>query len=146
MSKRVNNKQDILDAVNAANDALFYLEDAEKSLSKAKKWGIVDILGGKYIVTGIKREHMAQSNEKIAMAEGALDVLSKKLAALNQHFHLTYFNDTGAIDFLFDNFIMDLVTQSRINEVYKQVQESIAQVEGILDGLEKVLADQEMVE
>ena len=41
---------------------------------------------------------------------------------------------------------MDLVTQSRINEVYKQVQESIAQVEGILDGLEKVLADLEMVE
>ena len=141
MTNREHSKEDILEAINVANEALYHLEDAEKALAKAKNWGIVDILGGKLIITGIKRDYMNKANQSIAMAEGALDALNDRLKALGQRFTMHYFSDSGVVDYLFDNFVLDIVTQNQIKKVYNEVLNTIAQVEGILDGLEHVVAE-----
>ena len=51
-------RKEIDEAVNAANDALYNLGNAESVLKSAKGWGIADILGGRMIVTAIKRGKM----------------------------------------------------------------------------------------
>jgi hypothetical protein len=56
---------------------------------------------------------------------------------LNQYFTLDVGLDDllSAADYIFDNFFTDMMSQSRINTARRQVQDAIAQVEGILDAL-----------
>ena len=49
---------EINEAVNAANDALYYLSDAEEMLKSARNWGIADLLGGQMIISAVKNGKM----------------------------------------------------------------------------------------
>ncbi len=44
----------------------------------------------------------------------------------------------GVADYVFDNFMTDMLSQSRINNARGKVQDLIAQVEGILDALSEI--------
>ena len=54
--------KEIDEAVNAANDALYYLGNAEEILKSARNWGIADLLGGQMIISAIKngKTHQAE--------------------------------------------------------------------------------------
>ncbi|MBR3349566.1 MAG: hypothetical protein IKG55_05785 [Solobacterium sp.] len=131
---------EVAEAVNAANDALYHLYNADEMLGKARNWGIADIMGGGMIITAVKRKHMREASSEIAMAKRALNTLNRELLDLDGYFQV----DAGMEDFLsvadyvFDNFMTDMLSQSRINTARSQVQDAIAQVEGILDALSEL--------
>jgi len=125
------------EAINAANDALYYLGRADEILNKARNWGIADIMGGGMLITAVKRQRMREASEEINRARSALSQLNDELLDLNQYFTLDVGLDDflSAADYIFDNFFTDMMSQSRINNARRQVQDAIAQVEGILDAL-----------
>ena len=131
---------EVAEAVNAANDALYHLYNADEMLGKARNWGIADIMGGGMIITAVKRKHMREASSEIAMAKRALNTLNRELLDLDGYFQV----DAGMEDFLsvadyvFDNFMTDMLSHSRINTARSQVQDAIAQVEGILDALSEL--------
>lgn len=125
------------EAINAANDALYYLGRADEILNKARNWGIADIMGGGMLITAVKRQRMREASEEINRARAALNQLNEELLDLNNYFTLDIGLDDflSAADYIFDNFFTDMMSQSRINTARRQVRDAIAQVEGILDAL-----------
>lgn len=128
---------EVAEAVNAANDALYHLYNADEVLAKARNWGIADIMGGGMIITAIKRKRMREAQDEISKAQRSLKVLNRELLDLDGYFQVSTEMDDflGVADYLFDNFMTDMLSQSRINSARNQVQDAIAQVEGILDAL-----------
>ena len=142
MSNKVDIRE-INDAVNAANDALYNLSNAEAILKDVKGWGIVDILGGKMIVTGIKRMKMMEADECLIIAQQSLYDLNEELYDIGEYFNLSSVNDGGLaiVDFMFDNIFTDVLTQTKINQALEKVRKAMAQVEGVLDALEEIGAN-----
>ena len=130
-------EKEVAEAVNAANDALYYLGNADEMLSKARNWGIADIMGGGIIITAIKRQRMQEASREIEKAKRALSRLNKELSDLDGYLDLEVSIDDflSVADYIFDGFLTDIMSQSRINTARNQVQDAIAEVEGILDAL-----------
>ena len=133
----IDYEKEVAEAVNAANDALYYLSNADEMLSKARNWGIADIMGGGIIITAIKRQRMQEASREIDKAKRSLSVLKKELGDLDDYLDLDVSIDDflSVADYIFDGFLTDIMSQSRINTARNQVQDAIAQVEGILDAL-----------
>ena len=55
---------EILEAIRAADEALHYLDKAKKSLNSAQGWGVVDLLGGKKVITFFKQRKIHKSNRR----------------------------------------------------------------------------------
>lgn len=136
----IDYEKEVAEAVNAANDALYYLGNADEMLSKARNWGIADIMGGGIIITAIKRQRMQEASREIDKAKRALSVLKKELGDLDDYLDLDVSIDDflSVADYIFDGFLTDIMSQSRINTARNQVQDAIAQVEGILDALSEL--------
>ena len=137
-----NLAKEINEAVNAANDALYYLGNAEEKLKSAQRWGIADILGGQMIISAVKHSKIQDAEEEVDYACKALEKLNKELGDVGEFYEID--NNIGgllsAIDVFMDNPITDLITQSRINDTLDKVKQAIAQVEGVLDALEDITA------
>ena len=138
-----NLAKEINEAVNAANDALYYLGNAEEKLKSAQRWGIADILGGQMIISAVKHSKIQDAEEEVDYACKALEKLNKELGDVGEFYEID--NNIGgllsAIDVFMDNPITDLITQSRINDTLDKVKQAIAQVEGVLDALEDITAE-----
>ena len=138
-----NMEKEIDEAVNAANDALYYLGNAEEKLKSARNWGIADILGGKMIISAVKQSKIQDAEEEVDNACRALKKLNKELGDVGEFYEIDS-NISGllsAIDVFMDNPITDLMAQSRINDTLNKVKHAIAQVEGVLDALEEITAE-----
>jgi hypothetical protein len=133
--------QNVAAAINTANDALFHLNNADEMLSHAQNWGIVDLIGGGMISTFIKRSKMGDAQKEIESAKRSLRQLEMELRDLRgmPDIDLEMNDFLGFADYFFDGLIADWFAQSRINDAKKQVKDAIAEVQGILDGLEEYL-------
>ena len=136
-------EKEITEAINAANDALYYLSIADEKLSAARGWGIADLLGGKMLTTMIKLSRMSEAAEAMRAAAGALEVLNRELDGVDGYEDLDVNLDSymGFADYFFDNTLIDLMTQSRISSASDAVRSIISEVEGILDALSDLSAE-----
>lgn len=136
----MNEQNEISEAVNAANDALYHLSRADELLASAKNWGIADILGGKLFVTAMKHGKMQDADQEIRLAKTAMSRLTKELRDVTGG--LTLNSDYGGFittaDYLFDGFITDIIAQNRIKETKQKVEDAISEIEGILDALDEI--------
>lgn len=127
------NSQEIHEAINAADDALVALRNAEKSLSSAGGWGIWDMLGGGFLSTMMKHGKMDQARRELEEAKAALRRFRKELADLNGTIEINI--DTGDFlrfaDYFFDGLVADWMVQSKIRQGQRQVQEAIRRVEDV---------------
>ncbi|MCR4950618.1 MAG: hypothetical protein K6A40_04785 [Solobacterium sp.] len=137
--------EEISEAVNAANEALYYLGIADEKLQSARGWGIADLLGGKMITTMIKRSRMREAEDAMRNAKQALDVLTEELQDIRgyEELDLTLGSYLGISDFLFDNAIVDAMAQARISRAAQDVRNIMSEVEGILDALSDIAAEAE---
>lgn len=127
-------------AINEANDAMYHLDQADQLLAKAKNWGIADILGGGFFISAIKHQKINNVRNEIEEARRHLDHLETALNRMD----LTGAPDVYAdnwdfldfIDVAADNFIADLMTQSRLSDAKKRIEQAIDQLNDILDDLE----------
>ncbi len=143
MSER--QEKEIDEAVNAANEALYYLGIAEEKLDNARGWGIADIIGGRMFTTMMKRSKMTEATNAMRAAKDALDRLDRELKDVGGYQDLDTDLDSylGISDYLFDNVFIDMMTQSRISSAYNSVKNAISEVEGILDALSDISYEEE---
>ena len=97
-------------------------------------------MGGGMIITAVKRKKMREASDEMRSAHQSLKILNRELLDLNGFYQLdTEIDDfLGVADYVFDNFMTDMLSQSRIHNARGKVQDLIAQVEGILDALSEI--------
>lgn len=134
-------KEELQEAISAAQTALDCLHRAQDRLNSAGNWGLVDIFGGGLISTFMKHSRMNEANDELARAREALrsfahelrDVADADLGNIEVNDFLSF------ADYFFDGAIADWLMQSRISDSKRQVRRAIDQVESILSELKNRL-------
>lgn len=134
-------QQEIHEAINAADDALYALERAQKSLASAGNWGIFDMLGGGFFATIFKHGKLDQAQAEMEEARSALRRFSRELADIDRviNVDLNIGDFLRFADYFFDGFIADWMVQSKIREAQRQVQQARQQVNNIRNQLWNML-------
>ena len=125
------------EAVEAGRRALESLRAAQRELDSAKNWGLVDMFGGGFFSSMIKRGKMNNAEQYMQQARYDLRSFSKELRDVDQvmDLHINTDDFLSFADWFFDGFAVDWMVQSRINQAKEQVEEAIYRVERILSGL-----------
>ena len=125
------------EAVEAGRRALESLRAAQRELDSAKNWGLVDMFGGGFFSSMIKRGKMNNAEQYLQQAKYDLRSFSKELRDVDQvmDLHINTDDFLSFADWFFDGFAVDWMVQSRINQAKEQVEEAIYRVERILSGL-----------
>lgn len=131
-------KTEIKEAMDAADEALDSLRRAQDRLASAKNWGILDILGGGLISTFMKQNRMSEANDELASARDALKNFASELKDVSDvNLDNIEVNDfLSFADYFFDGAIADWMVQSRISDARDQVRRAIDQIETIRDNLQ----------
>ena len=121
-------RKEIQEAIQAGNDALAALCEAEQHLSSARGFGIWDMLGGGFISSMMKHSRMDAAQKSVNDAQYALQRFSRELEDVQMHgtVQINFSGFVQFIDVFCDNFLVDIMVQSKI----RQTQESIAEIKG----------------
>lgn len=127
------------DAIEAGERALRSLQNAKDYLRSAGNWGIVDLIGGGTITSLIKHSKMSHARDEMQRASDDLVKFADELKDLDiQGDELRFTNLFSLIDMFCDNFVADFVVQFRINNTKDQVEQTIWQVNTILNELKDI--------
>lgn len=118
------------EAIAAGERALSSLNKARDSLSGARSWGVLDILGGGFFSTMLKHSNMSDAQVAMEQAGRDLQMFRKELGDVNMSLDVGDF--LSFADYFFDGFIADMMVQSRIADAQKQVEAATEQVEHLL--------------
>lgn len=134
-------RKEIMEAMAAGDDAIFYLEGAMEKLNSAGNWGIADILGGGLIISAVKRSRMREAQREMEKAKQAMRRFSNEVADVDRTMNTDLGLDDfiGFADFFFDSFFIDIMVQSKINDAKRQIQEALEHVEETCDILDAML-------
>ena len=134
-------KKEIMEAMAAGDDAIYYLEGAMEKLNSAGNWGIADILGGGMIISAVKRSRMREAQREMEKAKQAMMRFSREVAGVDRSMNTDLDLDgfMGFADFFFDSFFIDMMVQSKINDAKRQIQAALEQVEEVCDILDAML-------
>ena len=126
------------EAIEAGERALDSLRTAKECLDSAKNWGLVDIFGGGFFTTMMKRSKMEQVSRNMEEAKYNLRNFSKELNDVNMSCNLNIeTNDFLTFaDYFFDGVFVDWMVQERINTARGQVEEAIQKTEYIVNQLQ----------
>ena len=128
------------EAIDAGYRALRSLNAAKENLNSAGNWGIVDMLGGGFFTTMMKRSKMDQAQEQMDQAKYDLKNFSRELQDVTMNCDLNI--DAGGFlsfaDYFFDGFFVDWMVQDKINRAKDQVSEAIRQVERVMTQLQAI--------
>lgn len=129
--------KEINEAINAADDALYHLNRARKSLNSAGNWGMVDIFGGDLISGLVKHSKMGNAEREIEEAKLSLQRFSKELRDVSGYSSIHINDFLTFADFIFDGFLADIIVQSKISEAKRQCDKAIRQVSDIKKELQR---------
>lgn len=130
-------KQEMLEAIQAGETALFSLRDVEKKLHGARNWGIVDMLGGGFLTDLIKHSNMRDASAYMEDAKQKLMVFQRELKDVQLHYDLKMEISSFLTfaDFFFDGLIADYLMQTKIADARDEVENAIDQVQQVLTEL-----------
>ena len=114
----------ISEAINLTNQILGYVEQAERSLSSARNWGIFDVLGGGFIVDMIKHHKLGKAREAMESVNYLMQRLQQLLGSLQlpADYRMEIGNFATFADFFFDGVFADLYMQSKIMQSLDEVR------------------------
>ena len=130
--------REIDEAIAAGREALEALEDAADSLDSAKRWGIVDILGGGLITSVIKHSRLGDANHALADAREEIRAFTREISDVRD-LHLLNAEVGGLntfFDIAMDNTLVDLLVQKDISDAEDRVEEATAWVREAIARLE----------
>lgn len=132
-----NYQKEINEAVQAADNALYYLNNANQYLDSAGNWGIVDILGGGFISTLAKHSKMDKAQQEMQQAKYAVQAFKKELQDVGRiaDIDINVGDFLTFADFFFDGFVADWLVQSKIRDAQKQINDAIYQIGNIKNQL-----------
>lgn len=133
----VNDRREINEAIQAGQEALSCLREAKECLNSAGNWGIVDMLGGGFLTTMIKRSKMKDADVLVQQARGALKRFQRELMDVENipEFHIDTGDFLAFADYFFDGLVADWLVQSKINDARRQVENAIGKVDYLLGQL-----------
>ena len=137
----MSNEQEIREAIQAADSALFHLRNAQQKLRSARNWGIYDLLGGGFFSTLIKHSKMDRARDEVEAARNAVCRFSRELSdvAGSAQFEMDTDDFLSFADYFFDGFMADYMMQNRIGRARDQVDNAIVRISRIRDQLSRQL-------
>lgn len=134
-------KQEIREAIGAGARALVSLKAAREKLESAKKWGIVDLLGGSFVTDVVKHSRIKEASACIETAKRDLQRFQKEVGDVDipTDMRIEISNFLSFADFFFDGLVSDYLVQSRIADAREQVEETICYVETLMEKLKKTM-------
>ena len=137
----MNNEQEIREALQAADNALFHLRQAQRQLRSARNWGLYDLFGGGFFSTLIKHSKMNRARNEVEAARDAVCRFSRELSdvAGSAQFEMDTDDFLSFADYFFDGFIADYMMQNRIGRASDQVDNAIVRISRIRDQLSRQL-------
>lgn len=129
---------EIDEAIAAGHRALDALAEAADSLDSAKRWGIVDILGGGLITSVIKHSRLGDANHALADAREEIRAFTREISDVRD-LHLLNAEVGGLnafFDIAMDNTLVDLLVQKDISDAEDRVEEAAAWVREAIARLE----------
>lgn len=125
------------EAIDAGMRALESLRAAQRNLGGARNWGVVDMFGGGFFSSIMKKGKMDDARYQMEKAKQELFAFSRELQDVNMNCNLNL--ETGDFldfaDCFFDNLLVDWMVQDRINRAEEQVNQAIWYVEDMLQRL-----------
>lgn len=134
-------RTEINEAVSAADEALYYLDQAQDQLDRAGSWGLLDMFGGNLFSTFMKHRHIDDAQEAIEKARGAIRRFAKELQDVDTAGALNVEVDgfLQFADFFFDGFIADWLVQTKIDKSKRDVAEARREVQRLRNQLSAML-------
>ncbi|MDO5377017.1 MAG: hypothetical protein Q4G52_01660 [Clostridia bacterium] len=132
-------RQEVWEAAQAGERALHSLYEVENKLESAGSWGMLDMLGGGFVSSMIKRSKLGDAQALMNDAQQNLKAFERELKDITIDLEL----DVDIDDFLsfadvfMDNFFADYLVQRKIDKAKKQTQDAIRLVESLLDALRR---------
>lgn len=127
-------KQEIREAVGAGARALASLKAAKEKLDSARKWGIVDLLGGAFVADLVKHSRMKEAAGCMETAKRDLQRFQKEVGdvSIPADMRIEVSSFLSFADFFFDGLVSDYLVQSKIADAREQVDEAIRYVETLM--------------
>ena len=104
------------EAIRAGERALGSLSEALRELEGARTWGVIDMLGGSFLSSVIKRGRMNHAQESLNRSDRELETFSRELRDVESiaHINVSTHDILGLADLFYENFLVDLLMQNRI--------------------------------
>lgn len=118
----------------AANNALTNLKAAKRSLDGAYFLGIIDIVGGMYVISGIKLAKIEAAKKHIREAMKWLEQFRRETDD-NDYVNTRYMKLGflgSSLDLGMDGFVTDIYSQVHIANLRSRVSEAIRRMEAIM--------------
>ncbi|MCD8020988.1 MAG: hypothetical protein LUF92_15860 [Clostridiales bacterium] len=132
--------REIDEAIDAGYRALRALEEAENYLNSARNFGIWDMFGGGVISSMMKHSKMDQAQRCMERAQYELRNFSRELQDVQIYgaVQVNFDGLTKFFDVFCDNFIVDFMVQSKINETRRNVAQTRQRVEDTIRQLRRM--------
>ena len=132
---------DLKAALDNCDKALFYLHSALNELNRAFGWGVADILGGALFISLAKRKKMENANKDLLLAKNNINRMLRQFKSKTTITNIDFMPGgfVGTTDYLFDNFVSDIIVQEKIKNAQASVTENIEKLEIIREKLMKAL-------
>lgn len=128
---------EINEAIDAADEALHYLDEAADQLDRAGSWGLVDMFGGSLISGLMKHRRIDDAQDAIENARRAVRRFARELDDVERTSALNVEVDgfLQFADFFMDGFVADWLVQSKIDKSKKQVKQARREVQHLRNEL-----------
>ncbi len=135
------NADEIREAIQAADDALFHLQNARRHLVSARNWGIWDLMGGGFLSTLVKHSQMDRAGSEMEAAREAVCRFSRELSDVTAVACTGIDTDDflSFADYFFDGFLADFMVQSRISRAREQVDAALRRITSLREQLARAL-------
>lgn len=130
--------KEIDEAIAAGHEALAALRDAADSLDSAKRWGVVDVLGGGLLTSVVKHSRLGDANRALAKARAAIRRFTQELADVRElaDLNANVSSWNAFFDIACDNVLADLLVQKEISDAADRVDDAIDKVKEAVRRLE----------
>ena len=137
--------KELKEAKEAAELVIGKIDQAIKQLDSASNWGILDLLGGDFIPSLIKRSKIGKANDILNDLPKSLEILNKELSDVDISLPSGVPNRLSdeLFDTIFDNIFTDFRVQGEIKENLLALKELRHTVGEISDKLDEEIAELE---
>ena len=127
-------EKEINEAMQAGERALMALNDAERYLDSARGFGIWDMLGGGFVSSMIKHSKMDEAQRSIEKAQYELQNFSRELRDVQMRgvIQINFDGLTKFVDVFCDNFLVDVLVQSKIKEAQGNIAIAKQRVQDVI--------------
>ena len=131
--------KELKEARDSANLAIVKIDEGIGQLKSASSWGILDILGGDFFSSLVKRNKIGEANRSLEEISSSLKTLNKELSDVDISLPDAIPDRLSdqVFDLVFDNIFTDFRVQGKIKDSIWQVRDFRAKLLELIEGLDR---------